>query len=226
VLAEPGSAGFPGQREIIMKNAIIFWAIVLAGITLGLFIVGCMGWQENVTVQGVAFSRAKVQSDGMVIGELKEDTVIDGRPCKRGWVHLQANGVPVGFTAGQEIDLGRFKIPENTWVIQSDEGVVKVCAFPSDTMVQGQTCSGGGLLGGSEGIQTSFYPDGALKEYFLPVDTVIQNVPCKATVMAPVELYEDGHLEACTIGSKVVQDGRAYEAGARVRLDDKGQIIP
>jgi hypothetical protein len=204
----------------------MFRAIGLLALTSALVLAGCNDWQYNVTVKGVAFSKVKIESNGLVIGLLKEDTLITGRPCKRGWVHLQANGVPVGFTASREIDLGRFKIPQDTWVFQNADGVVTVCAFPEDTEVQGHLCRGGGLPGGSEGVQASFYPDGALKEFFLRLDTRIQGIPCQSGVVVPIELYENGRLKACTLSEEFVRDSRTYNKGARLRFYSDGRIIP
>ncbi len=135
--------------------------------------------------------------------------------------------MPVGFTAFQEIDAGRFKIPQDTWVEQNKDGVVTVCSFPHDTEVQGHLCRGGGWLGGgAEGVQTSFYADGALKEFFLRQDTVIQDIPCQATVFASIQLYENGRLKACILGEKLVREGHTYDKGTRLEFDSNGRIIP
>jgi hypothetical protein len=192
-----------------------------------LLLAGCFSWQYDVVVQGVAFSQVRVEGDGLVIGQIKADTLIGGRPCKRGWVHLRGNGVPVGFTAAREIDLGRFKIPDETWVSQNKDGVVTICQFPRDTEVQGHLCCGGGwLVGGPEGIQTEFYPDGALKKYFLRHDTRIQDIPCKAGLMREmIELHENGRLKACMLSEELTSAGRTYHRGTRLRFDPDGRIV-
>src|SRR5476651_1795169 len=105
-----------------MKTKKSSWLALLVFQAAALLLAGCSDWRYNVTVQGVAFSRVKIEDNGLVIGQLKEDTFIGGRPCKRGWVHLRPNGVPVGFTASREIDLGRLKIPAETWVFQDEIG--------------------------------------------------------------------------------------------------------
>ena len=194
-----------------------------------LLLAGCFNWQYDVVVQGIAFSKVRMEGDGLVIGQLKEDTLIGGRPCKRGWVHLRGNGVPIGFTAAREIDLGRFKIPAETWVSQNKDGVVTICAFPpGDTEVQGHLCRGGGWLGGGpEGIQAAFYPAGTLKQYFLSHDTRIQDIPCKAGLLnESIELYENGRLKACVLNEDLTRDGRTYHKGTRLRFDPDGRIVP
>lgn len=189
-----------------------------------LLLASCSDWKYDVTVQGVAFSKVKIEDNGLVIGELKEDTLIGGRPCKRGWVHLRPNGVPVGFTASREIDLRRFTIPTGTWVFQNENGVVTVCAFPRDTEVQGHSCRGSG---GPEGVQAAFYPSGSLKEYFLRHDTRIQEVPCKGgLIRQSIKLHENGRLKECILSEELVRDGHTYPAGTPLRFDADGRIIP
>jgi len=191
-----------------------------------LLLAGCFSWQYDVVVQGVAFSQVRTEGD-VVIGQLKEDTVIGGRPCKQGWVHLRSNGVPVGFTAARDLDLGRIKIPAATWVTQNKNGVVTICQFPRDTEVQGHLCRGGGMLGGGpEGVQTAFYPDGALSLFFLRDATRIQDIPCKAGLMNEmIALHENGRLKACMLNEALTRDGRTYPQGTRLRFDPDGRII-
>ena len=204
----------------IMRTTKSNWLALLFLLT-GLS-TGCSDWQHNVTVSGVAFSKVRIADDGLAIGQLKADTIISGSPCKQGWVHVRANGVPAGFTASQEIDVGRFKIPVATWVFQDKEGVVTACAFPRDVEVQGHWCSGSG---GPEGIQTAFYPDGALRQYFLRRDTRIQDVPCQSGLLdESVELYPNGRLKACVLGEESVREGRTYRKGTRIHFNADGRI--
>ena len=207
-----------------MKTTTSSWLALLLFQAAALLFAGCSDWEYDVAIQGVAFRKVRIVNDGLVIGLLKEDTLIGERPCQRGWVHLRPNGVPVGFTASRDIDLERFKIPAETWVCQNEEGVVTVCAFPRDTEVQGHWCRGSG---GSEGVQTAFYPNGSLKQYFLRHDTRIQDIPCKAGLFnESIELHENGRLKICVLADELARDGRTYPRGARLRFDPDGRIIP
>jgi hypothetical protein len=207
-----------------MKTSKSSWLVLLLLQAALVIPAGCFQWQYDATVMGVPFSKVRVE-DGIVIGQLREDTVIAGRPCERGWVHLASNGVPIGFTAFREIDFGRFKAPAETWVMQNKDGVVTVCSFPRDTEVQGHLCRGG--WGGSEGPQAAFYPDGALKEFFMRQDTRIQGVPCKAGIFSQsISLHENGGLKSCVLSEDYVRDGRTYPKGTHLRLDPDGRIIP
>ncbi len=189
-----------------------------------LFLAGCFDWKHDVTVQGVAFSKVRIEDNGLVIGQLKEDTLIGGRPCKQGWVHLRPNSVPVGFTSSREINLGRFTIPADTWVFQDENGVVTVCAFPRDTEVQGHLCRGSG---GSTGVQAAFFPSGSLKEYFLRHDTRIQGIPCRGgLVNQSIKLHENGRLKECVLSEELVRDGHTYPVATLLRFESDGHIIP
>src|SRR5688572_15361747 len=99
------------------------------GTSLSLF-GGWLGWENDTIIKGIAFEKARVESKGLTVGKLRTNTVIAGRPCRKGWVHVHSNGVPAGFTASEDIRLARFTVPAGTWVIQDTAGIVKVCAFP------------------------------------------------------------------------------------------------
>lgn len=186
---------------------------------------GWFGWQNDVTIQGIAFSKARTEKKtGIVIGRLDTPTVIAGRPCKEGWVHLYQNGVPAGFTAAEDIKLERFTIPAETWVIQGEAGTVKVCAFPRDTEIQGHLCRGSG---GPKGIHAAFYPSGALRQYYLRHDTRIHGVPCMSGLTnQSIELHENGRLKACRLSEDFTVDGRVYAKGKRIEFDPAGRIVP
>jgi len=187
-----------------------------------LIMTACSTAKKDVQLHGVVFQKAKIDSQGFVIGYIKADATIAGRPCKKGWVHLHPNGVLAGFAASQDIQLSRFVIPSNTWVFQDINGNVSVCAFPHDTEIQGHLCRGG--WGGSEGVQTAFYPEGALKQFFTRSPVMIDGVPCAASLFkAGVELHENGKLQSATLSQGFVCQGRVYKRGDRIRLTQKGE---
>jgi hypothetical protein len=133
---------------------------------VGLLLAGdCFGWQHDVTLRGGAFAKVRTAANGLLIGRIEADSIVHDRPCQKGWLHLHPNGVASAFTAAREIRLARAAIPAGTWVRQNPDGVVTVCAFLQDTEVQGHRCRG---TGGPKGVQVSFYPDGALKQFFPP----------------------------------------------------------
>ena len=203
----------------VTMNACRAFALGVVGLLLT---GGCFNWQHNVTLKGVAFEKARTEPDGLIIGWIKTDTQVGGRWCKQGWVHLHANGVAAAFTAAREIALPRFTIPVNTWVFQGPDGVIKVCALPRDTVVQGQLCRGSG---GPSGVQTALYPDGALKQFFPRGAVRLDGVPCRASLFEPgIELHPNGRLKSATLAEDFVRDGRTFRRGTRLHLDSTGRI--
>jgi hypothetical protein len=188
-----------------------------------LFAAGCSEWQHDVTLQGVTFSKVRTVSDGRLIGQIPADTVVRGRPCAQGWLHLHPTGVPAVFAATREIAMARCTIPARTWVFQDRDGVVTICAFPQDTLVQGHQCRGSG---GPKGVQTSFYPDGALRQFFPVKQTVIDGVPCATgLIRGSVELHENGRLKSCMLGEDLVREGMKLGKGTRIALTMEGRIL-
>jgi len=157
-----------------------------------------------------------------LIGKLKGDTLLSGRQCGKGWVHLYPNGVPAAFTAATAIELRRFTIPAGTWVRQDPKGVVTICAFPGNTEIQGHLCRG---TGGPKGVSTAFYPSGALKQYLLSKDTIIQGIPCQAGLFSQfIELRENGELMGCMLSTDFERDGQHWKKGIRIQLETNGSI--
>jgi len=188
-----------------------------------LFAAGCSEWQHDVTLQGVTFSKVRTVADGRLIGQIPADTVVQGRPCAQGWLHLHPNGVPAVFAATREIAMARFTIPAGTWVFQDRDGVVTICAFPQETLVQGHLCRGSG---GAKGVQTSFYPDGALRQFFPVNPAVIDGVPCATgLIRGSIELHENGRLKSCMLGDDLVRDGVKLGKGTRIALTPEGRIL-
>lgn len=178
--------------------------------------------QRDVTLHGVIFTKVRTNADGLHIGEIDTETVVGGRACRAGWLHLYPDGTPAAFTAAQEIVLPRVTIPAGTWVNQSPDGVVTTCAFPEDTLVQGHLCRG---TGGPKGVQVAFYPDGALRQFFLASAATIDGVPCDPSLTrGVVELHENGRLKSCRLGQALERDGRKLRKGARITLSPDGRI--
>lgn len=179
-------------------------------------------WQRDVTLHGVIFTKVRTDANGHHIGQIDTETGVGGRACRAGWLHLHPDGTPAAFTAAHDIVLPRVTIPAGSWVMQDAAGIITVCAFPQDTEVQGQLCRG---TGGPKGVQTTFYPDGALKQFFPTKPTTIDGVPCGTGLSrGMIELHENGRLKSCLLGEAWVHAGRKLRKGTRITLTPDGQL--
>lgn len=195
-------------------------AVAITGLLCG----GCFDWRYDTTERGLRFERMRTEQNGAIVGQLRADSIVSGRACRRGWIHLHPNGVPAGFTAASTFTIGRLEIPAGTWVVQNDAGEVTVCAFAHDRDVQGQACRG---TGGPKGVQTSFYAGGALKQFYPVRDTRIDGVPCDAgLVRGWVELHENGRLKSGLLSADLRIGGVTLPRGRRIHLDEAGRLLP
>ncbi|HVT89442.1 MAG TPA: hypothetical protein VHD56_11360 [Tepidisphaeraceae bacterium] len=193
---------------------------LIAACSLVLLLAGCFDWKHDVNLHGVNFQTARVAENGKVIGTIATDTVINGHPCRAGWLHLHANGAVAAFTASQDVALPRFTIPAGTWVIQDANSNVTVCAFPRNVEIQGKLCRG---TGGPEGMQVSFYASGALKQFFAPEPVRIDGIPCQRGGKG-IHLHENGKLRSATLSEDATIDGKLFHAGDEIRLSEAGRL--
>ncbi|MFI5336895.1 MAG: hypothetical protein ACHQ5A_08930 [Opitutales bacterium] len=203
-----------------MKRNALRW-LVVASLA---WLAGCSDWRFNVVENGVTYARIRVVRDGFRIGELAQDATIGGRACRKGWVHLHANGVPAGFTAAQPFPLGPNTVPAGTWVFQNEAGVVTVCSFPRDIVIQGYPlrCSGG-----PKGVQTAFYPNGALRQFYPQGRVLVGTIPCRARPFEPgIMLYENGRLRSAVLAADWEIEGKSCRQGELIRLDPNGHLQP
>jgi hypothetical protein len=165
----------------------------------------------------------KIRQQGSVtIVQLQSPVQIDGFPCAAGWVHFAESGQLQAFYLGETITIGGNEIPKGTWMRLNPDLTLRFCSFPDNTNIQGCLCRGG--LGGSEGVTTSFYPSGRLQSFFPPKDIEIQGVPCRATPLGPVSLYENGNLKQLTLARDMVIEGRSLDEGQTVALGERGEV--
>lgn len=197
-----------------MKTRFLLSALAFSGLLLATGLAA--GWQRDVTLHGVMFTKVRTDDAGFHIGHIDTETIVGGRACRPGWLHLHPDGTPAAFTAAHEIVLPRVTIPAGTWVTQNPEGVITACAFPQNTEVQGRLCRG---TGGPKGVQTAFYPDGALKRFFPVAPVVIEGVPCATgLVRGAIELHPDGRLKSCLLARDHVTAGMKHRKGTRLTL--------
>jgi hypothetical protein len=194
----------------------LYQAISIAGlITL---LAGCVTWQHDVEVNGIHFKKyaaASVRGDN--IGYLAEDAVVQGYPCKAGFIALHDDLSLWLFTAASPIEFGDITIPPKTYVGINERGHIDGCAFPADIEIQGHLCRGG--WGGAQGVTTSFYDSGRLCYFFSREDVEVDGVFCKGSLLHGIRLHEDGSLSECRSARMQTVGGVTYGKGSEIELN-------
>jgi hypothetical protein len=162
------------------------------------------------------------QSGKVTMAQLQKPMQIDGFPCADSWVHFLEPGRLQAFYLAETSTIQGNQIPKGTWVRLRSDQTLQFCSFPEDTIIQGYMCDGG--RGGSEGVTTSFYPDGKLSSFYTPKDAVIQGIPCQAGPFQLIQLYESGNLRQFTLSSDAIIGGRSLSEGQTIVLNEHGEV--
>ncbi|MDR3746375.1 MAG: hypothetical protein P4K80_09625 [Acidobacteriaceae bacterium] len=145
---------------------------------------------------------------------LRQDTVIQGYPCAKGYAWFYADGRLERCSVSRETTFGEAKIPVQSIIVLLPEGGPKYAMLNRDTVIAGSTCRGGGLLGPSEGAMTAFYLSGKLKQCWLAGDQIVQGVPCRSgglfgdALGEGVKFYESGRLNSCKLSQEFASQHR------------------
>lgn len=188
----------------------------------------CAPWQvgaeKNVVKKGIRFDAFREEEDGQKLGLLTGDTVIDGWPCREGFVALHGNWKPEELQLAEDYRRNGIPFPAKTWVFVDEQGNPTACMLPRDVEIQGHICRGG--WGGKEGVMVSFYPGGELKQYFCREDPVIDGVPCSGSVFhCGITLHENGRLKQCRLADDATIQGAACEKGSVLRFERNGTVL-
>ncbi|MEM7167430.1 MAG: hypothetical protein AAF581_18350 [Planctomycetota bacterium] len=150
-------------------------------------------------------------------GRLRQAVVYDGIPCDH-WLHLYENGVLHGCRLASPTTVQGHLLPAGAQLWFDSNGFLESCWLGTNTLIDGRLCRGRGK------ISTGFYPSGRLRSFFPPAALQIDGVPCRASVFAPVTLYEDGHLRRCTLDSEYRSGSNTLPAGSPVLRDESGVV--
>ncbi len=211
-------AGTARQRGFTIILTALLTVSVLPGTSHAFF----WRWDRNVTQNGIEFAKYRQgRGTGTHIGVLKKDTVIQGYPCKKGWVHFYPDWSLKRFFLNESMTINDNFIPYKTWVKLNEEGQIILCTFPHDTLIRGHLCQG---TGGTKGTQTSFYPDGKLRGFYPPKAVVIEGIPCKKTPFFNVHLHKNGRLEYCKLAEDTVINGVEYKKNTKMYFDSEGNV--
>lgn len=181
-------------------------------------------WEYDKKVDTIDFAKIRYginrNDTSVIIGFLKNKTVIQGYPCAADWVQFNKDWKLTLFRLDEKTVINNFAFPKNSWIRPNNDKLV--CAFPNDTMIQGYVCRGSG---GSKGIQTSIYPNGKLASFFTKNNCKIGEINCKGGVFHNIILYDNGLLQECTLSEDQIIKGISYKKGTRIHIDLNGNII-
>jgi hypothetical protein len=162
------------------------------------------------------------QSGSSTVAQLTQKCLINGFLCAAGWVHFNRSGQLRAFYLAESSVIQGHQIPQGTWIRLDEELKLKFLSFPNNTEIQGLVCKGG--LGGPEGVSTSFYPSGRLKEFYTSGNITIQGISCRTDPFSSIHLYENGRVKQCTFSKDDVVAGRNISEGQRVSFKEDGEI--
>ena len=64
-----------------------------------------------------------------------------------------------------------------------------------------------------------------MKAFFPPDDFELDGALCTASVFHPVYLHPSGRLQQCKLARDLALDGRTFEEGSVLTLDDAGRPV-
>ena len=199
--------------------------IMLAGL------YGCRKCDKNVVKNGVHFDKlcysklitGKYKGAIVIECDLADDTIIQGYPCKKGFVSFNSDWSLSELTLSQSFEFNHFTMPAETYIVFGRTKHIQSCNFPRDVKVQGHLCRGG--RGGPEGVVTSFYENGYLKSFFSRNDIEIDGILCKGSLFNIIGLHDNGRLSQCNLAKTTTIDGTEYNEKSKINLDREGNVI-
>ncbi len=210
------------NQQPASPSRIVALFLLSAGLS---FTAACVPWQvgaeKNVVRNGITFETFRENDDGSKMGNLAEDTVIDGWPCRQGFVDFHPDWRLDECHLSRDYERNGVFMPAATRVFPDRLGNPGVCLFPRDVTVQGYICRGNP----SGGFMTAFYPNGRLHWFFTREPVEVDGVTCKDSWFEAVYLHPNGRLKQCKLDRSVTIGGVEYPKGSVVRLDEAGVVI-
>jgi hypothetical protein len=185
---------------------------------------GCSFWEvgaeNDVVKNGIKFEAFRENDDGSKLGNLAEDTVIEGWPCRQGFVNFHADWRLDECHLSREYERNDIVMPEGTRVFPDRRGSPGVCLFPHDVEIQGYLCRGNRR----GGFMTAFYPYGQLHWFYSREPVVVDGVTCKDSLFEAIYLHPNGRLKQCKLDKVVIIDGMEYPRGLIISFDQEGKV--
>ena len=211
------------MKKAINKILIISNVILLSGCSCS---YKHTKWHQDVERNNLSFTKLRYslhdQDTLTIITYLKDNTEIDGYPCKEGWVHFTKSWEPKLFCLYENYSINNVELPGGTWIkLKPDSNIFSV-VFPKNTFIDDYECKGGG---GVTGVQTSFYNSGKLRSFFSDKPIIINGIKCKGGMINLITLHENGKLKSCKLDEDIIVEGNTIKKGSVIRTDALGKII-
>lgn len=219
--------GAENTRPNTCRAMLFRW--IAAILVLGLLAAstGCAAWQvgaeKDVVRNGISFERFREFDDGSKLGELAEDTVIDGWPCNKGFVAFHPDWRLDELQLSRDYERNGIFMPAGTWVFPDARGNPGTCIFPRDVEIQGYLCRGSGT--GKKGFMTRFYSTGRLRLFWSREPVQVDGFVCKDSLFTGISLHNNGRLQECILDQPATFSSITYRKGTRLRLDASGKVI-
>jgi hypothetical protein len=178
--------------------------------------LACRAPQDPADLPFRTSSILRHENGRMQRAELVAPTEIGGFPC-RSWVWWYEDGALDNFALATDFEVQGHALPADTRVFLDREGRLAHAWLSRETLVDGRPCRGRWK------IDTAFHPNGRVRAFFPPETLAIDGVSCAASVFHPVYLHPDGHLRQCRLAADVTLDGRRFQRGRTIVLDETGR---
>lgn len=198
-----------GWRGRGLSNAVLLvFCLVLAA---------CRAPQDPADLPFRTSSILRHEDGSMRRACLVEDTEIAGFPC-RSWVWWYEDGELDNLELTRDLTVQGHAFPAGTRLFFDREGRLAHAWLSRNSVIDGRECRGRWK------IDTAFHPNGRVRAFFPPEALEIDGVLCTASVFHPVYLHPDGHLRECKLARDVTLDGKTFEKGETLTLDESGRV--
>ena len=200
-------------------------AMLMLGLVAGT--TGCAPWQvgaeTDVVKNEIRFQSFREFDDGSKLGNLAEDTVIDGWPCKKGFVAFHPDWRLDELQLSRDDERNGVFMPAGTWVFPDARGNPVTCIFPRDVEIQGYLCRGSGT--GKKGFMTRFYSTGRQRLFWSREPVQVDGFVCKDSQFTGISLHNNARLQECILDQPATFSSITYRKGTRLRLDASGKDV-
>jgi hypothetical protein len=217
----------PGARALLSAPALVIGIGCLAEgwgarrvaaaalLSVALLPLGCRA-QDPADLPFRTSSILRHENGRMKRAYLVEETELDGFPCQR-WVWWYDDGRLDNLELASDLEVQGHQFPSGTRIFFDADGRLAHAWLSRDTVIDGRPCRG------RSKIDTAFHPNGRVRAFFPPDVYEIDGVSCAASVFHPIYLHPDGRLRQCKLARGVTLDGRAFERGQTLNLDESGR---